>query len=631
MILQLLSPFAVAPPDLFSQLIFLLLLWGIVELIAIPLEAFNDKYVFDYQHNWISLHKDRFFYKNDQVIANFNQILAVGVSARAEGVYKKLFSESPERYAIFCQIFGNKLIRVTDYNLGLDKANNFAEKFCYSQLAAGFVLPGEENKEIVLNAQTGELSLKEAKRDSLSIVDGITIPVFQSLFSVIFVYFVFSLSFFIIDLVSTDVFNTNLFIPNQPVMQLIAGSDNIKKPTTCPIDFQRPVKNAKANKQNDIKVIIPSKKAEEKSGYVSLDFDKRIVKIHNPESVSKAIPVIDKKDDLPRVQVATNNHEKIDLKQAEILPTEVATSSTKTAENANVMVANLSNASKSSKIVIKNEKPVVGIRDTEKKLPLSIENTKRITKTNVVSNIPVLPKIFRKPINNPINGKIPSVSFKTLNLKKEKISEIVANKIDKNNKIIKTKNNEKEKLAINMPVSMKLRDSLAVNVDVSSALNEKTAKKTFKKSTRKPMFKMAKSKRNKATLLPGYGISEVVEINKPYQEVMKKLKEPLMKFKSSDSWQIIYPSFTIITDLSKHKIIKRINVTKNISAKLGKLSTFNDVTIGTPMDYVKAKYGSASLIDSSPGLHYPSLGISFIPDLSNNTVASIELYQREKK
>lgn len=220
-ILQLLIPYAVLPPDLFLQFLFILLIWGSIELIAIPLEAIQDTYTLDYQKNWVIKAQHRFFFKRVVMLASFNQIKAIGVSCRPRSLSKILFAKTDKRYAIQILDLNNKLISLSNFNLSLEEANGYVQTLYTRYLSGAQVIVGMPDCEIIYDPINSFLQSQPCKRSLLSIVDALCLPVFHALFALTGTGVMLFATLTLLGTAASSIFNTNLQIASQPGSQLL--------------------------------------------------------------------------------------------------------------------------------------------------------------------------------------------------------------------------------------------------------------------------------------------------------------------------------------------------------------------------------------------------------------------------
>lgn len=223
MVVQLLLPFGNDVPDLFMQLLFLLIFWGTVEILTLPLEYIHDHYIFDFEKNWLALSQQRFFYRRVTIIAAFNQIKAIGVSAQPHALTSKIHGSSGDHFAIFVQTLKNELIQVSDYELSLQEADAFCHRLYSSHFSGAAYIGGAPGMEICVDPETGELSTRPAQKDFSNLVDILSIPALQAVLAFLITYSVMNLSLSIIQKTSKEFFAADLKIRHQPVFQFIVG------------------------------------------------------------------------------------------------------------------------------------------------------------------------------------------------------------------------------------------------------------------------------------------------------------------------------------------------------------------------------------------------------------------------
>ncbi len=650
-LVQQIFPFSVSPPDLFLQLLFLLILWGLVEVLTIFLDACSDVATVDYEHHWISLVQKRFIFTRVKILASFNQIMAIGVTCRPEAMSSKYFSDSPDRYALVIQNFNQKLIRITDFNLSQVEANNFVNRFHSSHLPGARIFLAEANMELFLDSVTGEICRRPCQRSWLTLVDAFTIPIFQSMLSFVLVYFFIWGSFTILNSISIKVFSTNLKIRKQPIIQLISGSDGLYEDSeVCNLPGpEGPAPSLPiADKENPPLVLTTS--TSNQSG-VSIDFSNQKIEtsgllpnnkasqtsiITDTQSISSESSIL-----VSKISTDTNSNLKSEPVEtgksfSEVIANSILqTSSATTTVNNQAPDTNETQSESNKKIASEKQTIVIAENLNEKIEPKIKENDSQKIIKNALNEenssfdegkyqpaeIPPVAKARPKAIKlriDPIIAGVPDVNLESF-VKNTSSSNSTTN----SNKKIKTEKEEILKTDVIDPISTEIEKPKKPSVDTDPAKSRPALAKTFNPAAFKTL---------QTSILPGFGIHSISAIGDTAAGAIKKLGQPIFRQKAQTEWQIIYPDFTIIATLKKLERVKRINITKRKSQKFGLLSTPQGISVGSPMEQVRAKYGAATLKDLYPGLHFPSMGISFIPSpTSPETVGAIEIYKPEKK
>lgn len=217
-------PFCGNAPDLFMQLLFLLIFWGTTELLTLPLEYIQDYYIFDFEKNWLALSRQRFFYRRITVIAAFNQIKAIGVSSRPPGVKNLIMDPGQDNYAICIQTLKNQLYQVTDYSLTLEEAQSFCHRLYSSHFSGAAYIGGAPGMEITVDGLTGQIKATQVEKGISQVIDAVSKPIIQSFLAFMLTTSVLTLALSIIQRTSKDLFAADLKIRNQPVFQLILGT-----------------------------------------------------------------------------------------------------------------------------------------------------------------------------------------------------------------------------------------------------------------------------------------------------------------------------------------------------------------------------------------------------------------------
>jgi|GEM_PF-3802140 len=224
MLANLFLPFGNDVPDLFMQFLFLLIFWGTIELLTLPLEHIQDYYIFDFEKNWLALSQQRFFYRRTTVLAAFNQIKAIGFSAQPHGTAEGIFSGTEPRYAIFIQTLKNQLIQVSDYTLTMQEADAFCHRLYSSHFSGAAYIGGAPGMEIAVDQVSGEVKTRLPIKDFSTFLSSFSRPAIQALMAFLITFAVMNLALSIIQKTSKDFFAADLKIRHQPVFQLIFGA-----------------------------------------------------------------------------------------------------------------------------------------------------------------------------------------------------------------------------------------------------------------------------------------------------------------------------------------------------------------------------------------------------------------------
>lgn len=565
MVIEFISPFGRNVPDLFMQLLFLLLFWGTIELLTIPLEYINDNCVVDFEKNWIALCSQRFFYRRTTVMATFNQIKAIGVSARPPGITKAVFSASENRYAIFMQTLNNQLIQISDYSLDLDDANAFCHRLYASHFSGAAYIGGAPGMEIFVDPVSGETSTRPAKRSSLSLVDAASLPAFQAVLAFLITFAILSISISSLEKLSKDAFDTDLNVARQPVFQLLAGVEKLPPDSIADEAMEKP---KIADTLQTIPLPFPGNTAA--SAPVKIDMAKQqIVQLPKISAVEGTIsPVPDTQIALDSAIVA-----KASSTMVTTLPTKLEEPVTPAAEEPH---------EKNPEAETEISKPVISELETSQ--PILLPDEAPRPKPQPIKRINAYP-VAR--IDTPIPSRIPSINVE------------------------------------NLPPGKTFKVVHAKRPGAKPYVQKKTLKD-------KPLLAAApqKSPAKKPTLLPGYGIFPLFSLDDSFATALKNIGKPLTKFHSTFGWQIVFSGFTIITDDRKENKISRVIITRANSQSHGSLITPQGISVGSLISEVKNKYGPHTVLAGAPGLHYKSLGISFIPSNGDQKkVGAIQIYQ----
>jgi hypothetical protein len=601
-VINLFKPISESVPDLFMQLLFLLIFWGTIELLTIPLEHIHDFYVVDFQKNWIAMSQQRLFFRRIAVIASFNQVKAIGASIRPEGLKDLLFSSKEKTYAIFIQTLKGELHQISDYELSLDEANAFCHRLYSTHFSGAAYVGASPGMQISIDQNTGQVRAQPSEHASKKVLKNLSAPFMQATIAFCITLLVLNISFNIIARASMFIFATDLSIRKQPIFQLLIGK--------VPID-ETAETNESAGQESIAKTIsIPFPATPDASSPVKIDLvGQQIVKATDSATS-------------PTENVTTD--EAVSSTSAGISePVKTAAVTTPAKKQA---PENLPSPQKSEKpfkpSVESSSQQTTRTLQFDKDEDLAPEKhtdeNQFVRATLSESSSPNIPKSTG---NTPIPSRIPDIDFRKA-IVAENVIEPVKNSInfsyvpsykysDKTvvaSRTVKLANSVK-------PVRRKIEDLI---------LAAQTSGKSIAQAgiSAKP-----EKAEKKMEIMPGYGIYPNITIGSNFSDHSPRFGNPLGKYKSMDGWQIIYAGLSVTINSENPAKITRITIT---SPKFGGetgIATPQGLKVGSSVSQIQKKYGPYTIFESLPGMHFTNLGISFFHSPSApDKVGAIQIY-----
>jgi hypothetical protein len=218
-IVNLIFPFAGNETDLFTQLLFLLIFWGTIELLTFPLEYIYAECVVDFEKNWIAERKMWFFFRQFNVLASFNQIKAIGVSQKRPSLFDKLLKN--DGYAIFVQTLNNKLYQISDFSLDLDRANNFCHRLYSTHFSGAAHVGGMPGIEINIDKESGAIIARQIQNSLIESIQILLKPFFQASLAFVLTVSFLALAISLIARGSHEFFEADLKVHHQPVFKVL--------------------------------------------------------------------------------------------------------------------------------------------------------------------------------------------------------------------------------------------------------------------------------------------------------------------------------------------------------------------------------------------------------------------------
>ncbi len=592
---EMLRSYCVTPPDLFMQFLFLLLMAGIIELINMQMSNITDHCILDYAKNMVTLIQQRFFIRKIMVLASFEQVRVIGVSSAPQNIFGNIFARTNNRYALVIMNDRNSFIQITEHELSLEDANVFALELSTRYMPSARLLMGESETELIADASTGDVSSRLVQQNLMSMIDATVLPTLQAFAGLLITAVIVASLMIGLNRVAESVFATDLMLAHQPVSQLFIRPEPRveKKPVTSP-DKTPDATVAPATATAEIATqSAPITSASEATQVARPPEDQQLATsaesptgtdIHSETasttvytattlyqaSESQTITASPEPDATvaPAQTIASDSLSANPLEKPAELPPDVSASPTvAAAEPIPVPVADPFKVSYSNSHEAKKEPP----------LPLRDESSKSDT------SVRPAPQLMPLPFNEPIQASIPEVSPAALQ-------------------------------SLRRPAGSEL-----THLAASASLIEQI-------STAQPKPVAISTPATKAfSILAGHGILDVVELGDQVDKVLSQAGQPIAQNATGHANQYIFSGYSFISD-TKTGTIKQINITRN-SIRAGQCHTPQNFSVGSPLADIREHFGPPSIIGGLPGLHFPGLGISFIPSPSfPEQVGAIKIY-----
>lgn len=563
-LLQMVHPFAVFPPDLFYQMLFLLLVWGCIELIAIPLESIKDSCTLDYQKNWVIRAQHRFLFKRVIVVASFNQIKAIGVSCRPEPLSRVLFGRSDKRFAIQMLDLNNQLISLSDFNLTLEEANEYIQNLYNRHLPGAQVIPGMPGFEIVYDPVLGIITSQPCHRSFLSMIDAVCIPPFQALIAATGTSILLFAIIILLNTAASSVFNTNLQISHQPGFQLLAS---LKHQGVEPVKLEPPSgppPQAPELPQEDLWTRLV-RENETSSKTLTIDlFSESVVKddsLISTASITAGLP-----DNEQNKIVASDSDLPAGSKTVSSL--QIAEVQVNQPQPGNASAQAISTATMQFETQTKDLPSEPGQPESSPELPRSVISRRE------------LPQSFTAPVLEPLHSRIPDVD-PSLFLKKSIPDEKSSTKF----------------------VTMLPRQALKQPTQQVSSDTAQLAESPI-----------AQPKLRTASIIkPGKGLVDIISIGQSIEYASQILGKPLAENLNTSGSQVVFQELTLKSNAENSSRISSIILTRKSTGRLGTMETLEKLSVGSSISDVTAQLGPAQILGNMPGLHFPDTGISFLP------------------
>ena len=615
-VLEKLYPFSVTPPDFFMQFLFLLLMTGILEVISIQFGNVKDTCIIDYAKGLITLIEQRFMFHKISVISSFEQIKSIGVSARATSLHQVFFSQHPDRFAIVAVNFRNQFLHITDYNMNLEEANTFCQQLCTRHMPHAQFIAGEADTQLILDILTDEMVPAPCRRSWSSLVDAATMPVFQTFSALLITLIIITATMTLLAQGSRLVFNTDLLLSYQPVLQIFSTPEprkienkDILTPPEGPPPQELPLVTV-----SQVDIIVDESESLAQTSTATLIVASESIQTQSSETADLSSST---------TMVAVQTTAAIIASESAAQPESHATESADTAKM--VAIATPTAPATSASASLTPEEEFKKIFDNAEVLPKKAADIKPITTKSPENNNPKSPQIHQ-PVFMPLTAKVPTVSIDTIFLRK---------------KSSKPTKNITAKISPKAPDATPLRAVTAKNTATGTpAISAKTVILPKSTASLKPMPTPVKkpivpAKPQKQVpvcdILPGYGINPLASLGDSMQKTIDKLGQPVATFKNAAGRQVVYSGFALTSSNNDGDKITEIIVTKSVSSA-GPLKTPQNLMIGSSIDETRKRLGPPVTIVGSPGLHFPTLGVTFVPSPAKpEIIGAIKLYKATEK
>lgn len=651
---NLIYPFAIDPPLFYNQLLFFLLACAAFEIFAIPIEAIKDHCIIDLQKTMVVKVYNRYLYTWVEVLATFDNIKAIGVSARPEPVFKGIFSEAPNRFAIMMLTEKGRLHRLTDYNLGLDEANNLIKSLHESYLRNTDVFPGAENMELCLARHMDNSFLQRpCQRSALTLIDAALIPSFQAALGTALVVVLIAITAMVGDFVSDRLFNTSLKIAHQPIFQLVLAPAR-PEPETCPLTPpEGPAPASPFTQTETVSAVIATDTETTVKVNATADTTQQ-TSTTTPDSIKIAAVTAETQ---PGKSTVDNPSQTGNVDNAfRILPEEQTTPPANTDITA-VAVATTEQASPSDAFALTPPPADFIVVVDESGTSSAPENTRPV-ETKILP--PITDNTFLRPDTRIAQETAEKATVKTEKLSSERaelpkafVPVLVPVLVPLPSRIPTFDENailspEVAVAEVAQPVKIFVPPQIGYHEGDKKTIPDSPARPqpeiVFAKATVSPAKYDSGSKNSRTevadlakppvelviepvAIAQSPAISAASYIGQKVNFAINSLGKPLTAIKTTTGQQLIYSGITLLTDSSNETIVQ-VNLTGRQSKTIGTLATQEGLMVGSLVREAKARLGIPQQKANSPGLHFPTRGISIYPlPGDSEKIGSIQIYQ----
>ncbi|HOI92136.1 MAG TPA: hypothetical protein PLK28_16675 [Candidatus Rifleibacterium sp.] len=579
-ILEHLQHYCITPPGMFFQFLFALLMAGIIEVICIQMSNVSDHTVLDYTKNLVTVIQHRFILRKVVVLASFEQVRVVGVSSRPPTLLGHLFADPLKRYALVIMNYRNHLIQITEYEMTLDDANELATELANRHMPSARFIMGEPDTELVADALTGDVSTRPVKHSLAAMIDATILPALQAFCALMITAAIVSISMLAISRVSTHVFDTDLLVAHQPVTQLflrpVARVD--KTATQQQPGFENPasatVVLSTPTVATDTMATLPAPTASESATAAAVT--------HQPDSDPALI-----------VPAASDTAVETVLYQA--------------SETANPEPPSTSVTEKDPSAATESDTSAAGQEPVQTAAGQAPESSPESSEKSVAT--PATTDTITAPPAE-IFRPIPQKAGQSRQTQQITATEMSYGLIPVN-----------DSLAVRIP---------AVPTDAMQSYGSKsgghTAPPVSVAAMPQPSVSRPATTTRECSILAGFGLHPLVNLGEIDSDLEATLGKPIATQKTVGGIQKIYNGFTVLSD-EHGKVVKQIIITRKTVNKDFLCQTPQQIGVGSPLELLRTRFGPPTLLTSVPGLHFPGLGISFIPAPSMpDKIGAIKIY-----
>ena len=577
-ILEHLQHYCITPPGMFFQFLFALLMAGIIEVICIQMSNVSDHTVLDYAKNLVSIIQHRFVLRKAIILASFEQVRVIGVSSRPPTLLGHLFTDPHKRYALVIMNYRNHLIHITEYEMTLEEANELAMELATRHMPSARFIMGEPDTELVADALTGDVSTRPVKHSLAAMIDATILPALQAFCGLMITAALVSITMLAISRISTNVFDTDLLVAHQPVTQL----------------FLRPV--PRTDKTTD----------QKQPG--AIDTASGTVAVVEPTATASLSTAL-----LPPAASETPSVTAV-ATQPDSAPAIIDPASESVAVETILYQASET---------VQTEPPVIADNSaTEPAIDTAPESPD--TQTDQITQIPAV----QESNSHSTASKLDKLET-ARNLSAPPVEPVrsIPDRIRQNWSVYQPEP------ARPTPESIPVNDSLEVKIPAISAAaihqpisNVSGITPASAPASIHPSRPVPTAPAKECSILAGFGLHPLINLGEIETDLEKSLGKPVAMQKYSNGIQRIYNGFTVLSD-EHDKAVKQIIITRETVNKDFICQTPQHIGVGSQLELLRNRLGPPTVHDAMPGLHFPGLGISFIPSPTMpDKIGAIKIY-----
>ena len=601
-ILEHLQHYCITPPGMFFQFLFALLMAGIIEVICIQMSNVSDHTVLDYAKNLVTVIQHRFVLRKAIILASFEQVRVIGVSSRPPTLLGHLFADPHKRYALVIMNYRNHLIHITEYEMSLEDANELATELAARHMPSARFIMGEADTELVADALTGDVSTRPVRHSPAAMIDATILPALQAFCGLMITAALVSITMLAISRISTSVFDTDLLVAHQPVTQL----------------FLRPVpridKNTGQNQPGDTGTASGTVALKETAPVASVT----AALLPQAATATPAISGVATRPDAAPALIEPASEsvavETILYQASESV--QVATPATADNSVTEPAVGPTGKTAPETAQSQSNQSNQTGLtpEDQQKDSATAVSNPDKaeIAMTPAATGIKHLPEPPTEPVRS-IPDRI-----------RQNWSGYQTEPVQTPRAMIPVNDSLEVKIpAVSAAALPQQTDGAGNNampgpVVVSAAVSAPVSEQTPEPVPATPA--------RECSILAGFGLHPFINLGEIATDLESSLGKPLAKQKYSSGIQRIYNGFTILSD-EHDKVVKQIVITRKTVNKDFVCQTPQNIGVGSTLELLRTHLGPPTVLAATPGLHFPGIGISFIPSPAMpDTIGAIKIY-----